>query len=164
MAPDETRATMALMVKNVSDAVNAKARMKTMAEYANCVEWLIDDNWGRNYTLEDFRRICDEVSEIDNYGSLMRKQFVDVWRAYDRKKDAEALARTRRQAVEGEQSTKLRVAGIFKEPTEQKEIEPNRPDRVDWMRGESRMTWAERAELEQRDRQRREQNNQNNQQ
>lgn len=156
MDPDKTRLTMALMIKNVSDAVDANKRMSTMAEYADCVEWLLTDNFGGNYTLEDFRAICDELATAKTFGRLKRGEFISAWQAYDTKKTAAAHERNRLARIQAENEAAQRTQAMIEHRKQQqtKQREPQRPDRVAWMQGESRLTYSERLELQERDRER----------
>lgn len=159
--PDKTRATLIAMVKNVSDAVDANKRMSSMAEYADCVEWLLTDNFGGNYTIEDFRAICDELGTTKTFGRLKRGEFISAWQAYDSKKTAAAHERNRLAEIKREnEAAQLSDAIIERRRQQQaKQREPYRPDPVEWFSGANRITPEKRRELEERDRQRRNEQN-----
>lgn len=146
------------LVKHVSDLVDVAQRLKTMAEYDLCVQYLLRSDFGGNYTLEDFRRICEGLIRNVNYNRLKVDTFVKAWEAYDRDKTNHAHVRNQRRQNDPDNSAENRANLTI---TKLGEYKPNlhRPDRVEWMNGAPRMTWEEQEQLRQRDRQRRNQNN-----
>lgn len=162
-APELTRAAMINLVKHVSDLVDVAQRLKTMAEYDLCVQYLLRSDFGGNYTLEDFRRICEGLIRNVNYNRLKVETFVKAWEAYDRDKTNHAHVRNERMRNQPDNSAENRANLTITKLGEYKR-NLHRPDRVEWMKGAHRMTWEEQEQLRQRDRQRREQNNQNNEQ
>jgi len=154
-APEVTRVAMMQLVKFVSDTLDMNKRLKSTQEYMDTVERLIDNDYGRMFTLEDFRYICERMIEAKYYERCKFPEFLDAWRKHDQTKTAHAHVRNRRMVQQQQAEAMQRPQLVLDAVKEAKEREPNRPDRVDWMRGASRMTWAERAELQQRDRDRR---------
>lgn len=153
-APKPTRAAMINLVKHVSDLVDAGKRLATLQEYDITVDYLLKSNFGGNYTLEDFRRICEGLVKSKNYNRLKVAEFVEAWESYDRDKTNHAHVRNERQRREQEnEAAKRSDLAITKLGEYKRNL--HRPDRVDWMNGASRMTWEEKEELRQRDRDRR---------
>ena len=96
-APGLTMRAMVAMIKHVSDTIDANKRLNTAQEYTMCMDYLVNDDFGGNYTLEDFRIICEEMIVAKYFERCKVSEFVHAWRNYDERK-LEA-ARRRQQAI-----------------------------------------------------------------
>jgi len=82
-APQLTRHTMAQLVKYVSDELDMNKRLKNQEEYGRTVERLLDNPFGKNYTLEDFRVICEWMIATKYYERCKWYEFKEAWEEYD---------------------------------------------------------------------------------
>jgi hypothetical protein len=151
-APQLTRHTMAQLVKYVSDELDMNKRLKSQEEYGRTVERLLDNPFGKNYTLEDFRVICERMIAKKYYERCKWYEFKEAWEEYDQVKDAESARRRAEYSRKVEQDAAERARAI--RDAMKLEHKPQRPDKVAWMQGESRLTYSERLELQERDRER----------
>ena len=152
-APELTRHAMVTLVKHVSDTLDMNKRLKSTEEYLDTVRRLLDNPFGKNYTIEDFRVICDRMIGKKYYERCKWYEFKEAWEEYDGVKDAESARRRAEHSRKAEQDAADRARAI--RDVMRLEHQPQRPDKVAWMQGESRMTYSERLELQERDRQRR---------
>jgi hypothetical protein len=95
--PELTMRAMVAMIKYVSDTIDANKRLTTAREYATCMDYLMNDDFGGNYTLEDFRIICEDIIVAKYFERCKISEFVHAWRNYDQRK-LEA-ARRRQEAI-----------------------------------------------------------------
>jgi len=144
---------MAQLVKYVSDELDMNKRLSTQEEYGRTVERLLDNPFGKNYTFEDFRVICERMIAKKYYERCKWYEFKEAWEEYDGVKDAESARRRSDYARQAEQEQTERARAIRE--MLQLEHQPLKPSRHEWLRGESNLTPAQREELQERDRQRR---------
>lgn len=156
-APIPTRHAMINLVKHVSDMVDAAKRLETLQEYDLCVSYLLQSNFGGNYTLLDFRLICEGLIKAKNFNRLKVAEFVAEWEKYDEAKTNHARERStnyERYAAADQTSRAAAIMQAVADP-ERPAPEPPRPGKVDWMQGANRLTYAEQERLRNNDRARR---------
>lgn len=165
-APIPTRHAMINLVKHVSDMVDAAKRLETLQDYDLCVDYLLKSKFGGNYTLLDFRLICEQLIKAKSYNRLKVAEFVAAWEKYDEAKTDYARERNANYARYAEADRTNRVAAVMNAVSdpERPAPKPARPNRVDWMNGESNLTWPERVALQQRDMERRQAQQRNDEQ
>ncbi len=149
---------MMQLVKYVSDTLDMNKRLKSAQDYMLVVERLISDDYGKHFTLEDFRYICERMLEAKYFERCKFPEFLDAWRKHDDRKTQHAHVRNEQGRAQREAEASARVAEMWRSRQRMEESvqrEPVRPDRVEWMNGASRLTPAEREKLQQNDRARR---------
>lgn len=152
-APQLTRHTMAQLVKYVSDELDMNKRLKTQEEYGRTVERLLDSPFGKNYTIEDFRVICERMIGKKYFERCKWYEFKEAWEEYDSVKDGESARRRSEQARAAVIDHDNRVRAIRE--AMQLEHKKPRPTPDEWHRGEDRLTYQEKEQMRERDRQRR---------
>lgn len=154
-APELSRHAMVMLVKYVSDTLDMNKRLKTTEEYMDTVRRLLDNPYGKNYTLEDFRVICDRMIGKKYFERCKWYEFKEAWEEHDGIKHSEGMRRQYEQADQARRDQDDRIRAIRKAF----ELEHHKPKvaQHDWFRGEDNMSAADKERLQQKDRERRNQ-------
>jgi hypothetical protein len=153
--PEATRAAMIAMLVNCCKFIDANKTMSRAEEFEMTLNELLKGF--PCFTIEDWR-LCTYNMAKEAYGPYYERlklaQFVECFRKYEQQRApiVDTIRENERKDAERAQAEAMRYIqpeyATAKEPTVR-----DRVDAVDWFKGENRLTYTERQEMDERQKQ-----------
>ena len=150
-----TRSTLITMIGNCIDTVDAKKSLAEGQEYKMVIDELI--KLFPAFTIEDWR-LCLYMMAKEAFGGYFERlklaQFVECFTKYDELRQPVVTKIRQDEAADFE---RMRTEALrYITPEFATEFNPiaARVQKVEWMKGEDRLTYTEREEMRQRDKNR----------